>query len=276
MAELSLASAPILQRSTITTIDTCKFRRAALSVRGAPIASPSATFVFPDDGYDVVVTDANFKAYRHLFGDCLAHPRGCDCERVQRPSMGQKEAFEQLALRFKAVHHPLTIAFHQRPVLLAPISTGADAPLERNRSDPLPHAANAPLVEDLREREHLHAVLDAVPERVLPLHPVLSNAVERRMRANALHIKERQERERRGAKSIEKIFLRNPARSTGPAVHELLTRVNAKRTLQAVGPDNRTGAASRHGGAGDVPPTSPTRLSSLSKRTGGVRNSART
>jgi hypothetical protein len=221
IAELTLDSTPILQRSSTT-----------------------CTFVLSDDGDDIVVTDANFKARHHLFGDCLAHPWGCDCEKFHRPTMGQNEALQLLALRFKAVHHPIA---------------------------PLPHAANAPHVEDLREWEHIDAVLDALLERVPRRHPVLSSAVERRMRANAVHIRERQERGSRGAKSIEKVLPRHPARSTGPAVLAVPTRVTSKRKLQAVGHDNRTGAASRHGGAGDVPPTSPARLFPLSERTGGVR-----
>ena len=120
------------QRNIATTSDIRRERSKIVS--GAFTATPPASEAFPTDvisdaGDDYfVVTDANFKAQHHRHGECLAHPRGCDCERVQRPTMGQDEAWQVMALRFKAGHGPF--AFLQRP-LLAPISTGANAPLER-------------------------------------------------------------------------------------------------------------------------------------------------
>jgi hypothetical protein len=102
----------------------------------APIASPAAAYV--------VVTDANFQAHGHRHGECLAHPWGCDCEKVQRPTMGQNAAWQVMATRYKAVHGPAVYASFP--------ATGANAPLERRASEPLPHRANAPHVEVLRAR----------------------------------------------------------------------------------------------------------------------------
>ncbi|KAJ1484842.1 hypothetical protein T484DRAFT_1795661, partial [Baffinella frigidus] len=157
-----------------------------------------------------VVTDANFKAHRHRRGGCLAHPSGCDCEKVQRPTMGQNEAWQVMSLRFKAVHTPTlcTPSAAAKPklerresdplprrvngaTLLAPVSTGTNAPLKPRESDPVPR--HAPRVDDLRER------------------------------------------------SIEKVLSRLPARSTGPAVFAVPSRV-AQR-LKPVGHDSRAGAA---------------------------------
>ncbi|KAJ1468779.1 hypothetical protein T484DRAFT_1854192 [Baffinella frigidus] len=126
MAQLSLASTPTVQAPA-----------------RAPIASPKAY---------VVVTDANFKARPHRLGDCLAHPFGCSCEKVQRPTMGQNEAWQVMSMRFKAVHDT-DVCWNQRHVLLNPLSTGANAPLQRRESEPLPHLAAATNVEDLRESE---------------------------------------------------------------------------------------------------------------------------
>ena len=88
----------------------------------------------------------NFQARRHLRGECLAHPWGCDCEKVQRPTFGHAEAWQLMALRFKAAHN-LDVGEVHRPALLVPSTSGAKAPLERQRSETLPHHANALYVE---------------------------------------------------------------------------------------------------------------------------------
>jgi len=108
----------------------------AAPAHNAPTTSPAAAYV--------VVTDANFQTQGHGHGECLAHPWGCDCEKVQRPTMGQHAAWQVMATRYKAVHGPAVCASSS--------ATGANAPLERRASEPLPHRANAPRVEDLRAR----------------------------------------------------------------------------------------------------------------------------
>ena len=93
--------------------------------RGAPLASPPATFV--------AVTDANFKPHHPSHGECLAHPSGCcDCEIVQLPTMSQNAAWKVMAQRFKAVHdndfkvvHDNVACWNQRHALLAPPSTSS-------------------------------------------------------------------------------------------------------------------------------------------------------
>ena len=196
--QLSLASTPTVQRSTNTFTKIRRERSVSVVVsgaattttttapdRGAPIAPPPAAYV--------AVTDANFKAHRHQHGDCLAHPSGCDCEKVQRPTMGQDEAWQVMSMRFKAVHR-----------------------------DPAARSAGA----------------------------------------NGPRIK-----------SVVKVLSCLPARSTGPAVLAVPSRV-AQR-LEPVGHDSRAGTVSRHGGARDardVFPTSRTSLHPLPPRTtGGVR-----
>ncbi|KAJ1482219.1 hypothetical protein T484DRAFT_3636491 [Baffinella frigidus] len=195
------------------------------------------------------VTDANFKAHPHLLGECLAHPWGCDCEKVQQPTVGQKEAWQAMALRYKAVHGPALCTpsaaakpklerreiypLTRRTAVFAPSSPGANAPFERLRSAPLPHHANAPHVEDLREREP------------------------------------------RGAKSIEKVLSRLPARSTGPSV--LATPPRVAQRLKPTGHDSRAGAPSRYGAAKDaidVHRTSRVRASVSSKTVDGVRTTS--
>ena len=106
MDQLSMASTPTVQRSTNSFSKIRRERSVSVIVsgaatttapdRGAPIAPPPAAYV--------AVTDANFKAHRHRHGDCLAHPSGCSCEKVQRPIMGQDEAWQVMSMRFKAVH----------------------------------------------------------------------------------------------------------------------------------------------------------------------------
>ena len=93
----------------------------------------STTQATPD-----VVTHFNFQAHYHRRGDCLAHPSGwgCECERVQQPTIDSGAAWQVLANRFKAVYPPA--ASPPSP------SAGANAPLHRQQSDPLPHRANTP------------------------------------------------------------------------------------------------------------------------------------
>ena len=109
------------------------------------------------------VTDANFQARRHLHGECLAHPWGCDCEKVQRPTLGHNEAWQLMAMRFKAAL--------RRPALLAPSASGANAPLERQRGEPLSPRANA-LHAEVRERERRGG---KSIEKVLSRHPAWSS-----------------------------------------------------------------------------------------------------
>jgi len=84
MDALALAGPPMAQRNINTTSE---FRRAPGIVSGAytttPPPSAAGTFVFTDDDNDAV-TEANFTARRHLRDECLAHPWGCGCEKVQR------------------------------------------------------------------------------------------------------------------------------------------------------------------------------------------------
>ena len=231
--------------------------------RDAPIYPPTAgyTYVFPEDGDDVIVTDANFKAQRHRYGECLAHPLRCDCEKVQRPTMDQNEAWQVLALRFKAVR-----TYGTRSTPLAPLSTGTNAPFERISSDRLFNRANAPHVEDLRksykhpltpveqskEQKRIEAVFDSVREKALPPHrprsrgygwwrpagdarapgPTSSGAevaLERLERAATLLRTERA----RHAQSIEAVFPRHHARGSTPAVLAVPTRGAAKLKLHA-------------------------------------------
>ena len=118
---------------SVIILGTCTTNAPA---HNAPIAPLAAAYV--------VVTDANFQAQGHRHGECLAHPWGCDCEKVQRPTMGQHAAWQVMATRYKAVHGPAVCAFSP--------ATGANAPLERRASEPPTHRANAPHVEDLRAR----------------------------------------------------------------------------------------------------------------------------
>ena len=230
------------QRNTTTTSNIRQERAKIVSsafTSTPPVRDAFPTYVIPDADDDFVVTDANFKAQHHRHGECLAHPRGCDCEKVQRPTMGQDEAWQVMALRFKAVHDPL--AFLQR-LLLAPISTGANAPLERRESDPLDQhitllpslsiGANAPI----KCRES-----DPVPHR-----------------SNAPRVEERRKGERR-AKSIETLLPRHYARRNTPAVLAVPSRVAIK--MQAVAHASRVRVASRHDGARDLLPMSRVRPS---------------
>jgi hypothetical protein len=156
----------------------------------------------------VVVTHFNFQAHYHHHGECLAHPSGwgCDCEKVQLPTMEPDAAWQVMAKRFQAVHSP---------AVCAPPSAGANAPIDRRQSDPLPH------------------------------------------RANALHVEERRAR---------KVPSSLPARSTGPAVLAVPSRVATTRKLRAEEHAHRAlphpptpplrydmllGAAQRHGGERD-------------------------
>ena len=85
---------------------------------------------------------ASLFARRHLFGECVAHPSGCDCEKVQLPTMDSSKAWHVMSLRFKAAGSP---------AVCAPPS--ADAPLYRWQSEPLLHRTNPPHVDNLREGE---------------------------------------------------------------------------------------------------------------------------
>ena len=82
----------------------------------------------------LVITDANFKARRRLRDECLAHPWGCDCEKVQLPTMSHVESLQVLGLRYKAVR---THGFWGTPSTpLLPVSTGANAPLCSGKPGP--------------------------------------------------------------------------------------------------------------------------------------------
>ena len=268
ISAISLACTPTAQRTTNTVSEIRRARSNSVIVssacsttspsRGAPIVSPSAacTSMFSDDSDDVVVTDANFKARRHLQGECLAHPWGCDCEKVQRPTMGQNAAWQVMATRFKSVYSPAV--GHQPPALGAPSPAGANAKLERRESELLPNRANgATLLAPVSAGAN--APLKRGASEPIPHHATVPNEEDLRGR------------ERRGGKSIEKVLSRLPGRSTGPAVLAVPTRVATKLRLQAEGHDSRVGAASRHEWAKDILPTSRARLSLLSKTTGGVR-----
>ncbi|KAJ1484843.1 hypothetical protein T484DRAFT_1795662, partial [Baffinella frigidus] len=254
ITELSMASTPITPTAQRNTNTTSKIRRArsnsvVVSNCGttttapfatiasptaaytyvepfAPIASPAAAYTYDDVSDDDVVTDANFKVHRHRHGGCLAHPSGCDCEKVQRPTMGQNEAWQVMSLRFKAVHAPT--AWHQPPALLTPISAGANAPLERRESDPLPRRVNGATL-------------------LAPVSTGANAPLKRResgpapLRATAPRVEDLREREPRGGKSIEKVLSRLPARSTGPAV--LAVPSHVAQRLKPVGHDSRAGAA---------------------------------
>ncbi|KAJ1487607.1 hypothetical protein T484DRAFT_1888840 [Baffinella frigidus] len=156
------------------------------------------------------VTDANFKAHRHRDGQCLAHPsvRGCACEKVQQATLGQTEAWQVMALRFKVVH--CSRFGETRPTLLAPVATDAStkAKLERTQSDPL------------TQRTSVFA--SSSPGANAPLKRQGSDPLLRR-------VEDLRERERHGAKSIEKVLSHLPARSTGSTVLAVPSRVAQRR-----------------------------------------------
>ena len=103
-----------------------------------------------------VVTHYNFRAHSHRPGECLAHPsgRGCDCETVQMPTMDAAAAWQVLAKRFQVVHPPAVLQqgdsySEEEPEIsltrlhvCAPPSAGANAPLDRQQSDPSPRRAS--------------------------------------------------------------------------------------------------------------------------------------
>ncbi|KAJ1484835.1 hypothetical protein T484DRAFT_1795640 [Baffinella frigidus] len=275
IAELSLASTPTAQRNTTAT---SKIRRALSNssiVSGAgtttaptpfaPIASPTAAYtyvfpddpktlnpnpqthcVFPDDADDVVVTDANFKAHHHRHGECLAHPSGCECEKVQRPTLGHSEAWKLLARRFKAAHGRSC----------TPSSSGTNAenaPLERHRSDRREGLLDAPTSSPQSAVPSRHHVPRQLRGLALP------------DRANAPRGEDLRESERR-----EKARSRLPARSSTPAVLAAPTRV-AQR-LKLVGNDSRARSMPRYGGARDARDVLPTSRKRPSKKSSGVRS----
>ena len=244
IAEFALACTPTAQRNTNTISEFRRARSDPGNVSGAytvPARAPpsaASNFVFTDDDNDAV-TGANFKARRHLRNECLAHPWGCDCEKVQLPTMGQNEAWQVMAIRYKAVQRyalcetqstlfaPISNganttlerkesdALNPRTVVLAPLSSGADAPLKRRESDPVSNRANAPRVEEQRE------------------------SVRRATRISA-------------------VLPRHLARRSTPAVLAVPTRVATKLKLHAAAHASRAlnaRAASRHGAARDVLPT---------------------
>jgi hypothetical protein len=232
-----------------------------------------ATYVCTTTPPALVITDATFKARRHLRDECLSHLWGCDCEKVQLPTMSQDEALQVLAFRYTAVRTHGFWATRSTP--LSPLSTGANAPLERNVSDSPSHRANTPHAKDLREHKCIEAGLEKVFEKALPPHRPRSRgygwwrpasdtrapgaissgtegALERRERATALlRTEERRERVRR-TKSISAVFPRHNARSSTPAVLAVPTRVATKLNLQAAAHASRARATIRHGVARDV------------------------
>ena len=117
--------------------------------------------------------------------------------------------------------------------LLTPISTGANAPLERRESDLL------------NQRITLRRLLSIGANA--PLKCRASDPAPHR--SNAPHGEERWERERR-AKSIEAVFPCHHARRSTPAVLAVPSRVAMK--MQAVA-HARARAATQHDGARDVP-----------------------
>ena len=256
--QLTMASTPTVQRNSNTTSKFRRERSVSGIVSGAttPTTAPDrrASIGSLPAAY-VAVTDANFKAHHHRHGSCLAHPSGCDCEKVQRPTMGQNEAWQVMSMRFKAVHRDPDACWDQRLALLDPLSTGADAPIQRRASAPLPHQA-----------------------KITPVSASANAPIKRReseplpRRAAAANVEDLRERAPRGGKGVVKVLARLPARSTGPAVLAVPSRV-AQR-LKPVGHDSRAGAASRHGGARDerdVPLPIRVSLSLPSRTMGGVR-----
>ena len=103
---------------------------------------------------------------------------GCDCEAVQRPTMGQNAAWSVLAQRYKAVH-----THGQRPPLFDPLSTGENAPQElrvkeRRNSPGERRGTKAVEVAPPRDpgtRSGCPAVL-AVPARVAQRHKPVGSA----------------------------------------------------------------------------------------------------
>jgi len=235
-----------------------------------------ATYVCTTTPPALVITENNFKARRHLRDECLSHLWGCDCEKVQLPIMSRDEALQVLAFRYTAVR---THGFWGTPSTpLLPVSTGANAPLERNASDSPPRRANTPHAKDLREYKRIEVSLEQVFEKALPpqrprsrgygwwrpasdtrapggISSGTEDALERRERATALlRTEERRERVRR-TKNISAVFPRHNARSSTPAVLAVPTRVTTKLTLQAAAHASvasRARATIRHGVARDV------------------------
>ncbi|KAJ1482221.1 hypothetical protein T484DRAFT_1804722, partial [Baffinella frigidus] len=297
--KLSLASTPTVQCNTNTTSEIRQARSNSVSV--APIAAPAAPpkcappvndyAIVPDAKFKAhrhlltappsppaskcaspvsdyaVVTDANFKAHRHRRGECLAHPLGCDCETVQLPTLHQNDAWQVMSLRYKSVYDPLAV--HKRPALLAPLSTGANAPRELEHKA-LPRAApRAETVLERKERERTERVealhikerrerevlVDKVLEPALPPHrarssgygwwrqTVSSPKVASSPKAEAAPgpsvvaaAMERRERANalRRTKSIAAVFPRHASRGSTPAVLAVPTRVATRLRLQAM------------------------------------------
>jgi len=207
-------------RSNSVTINCSNSASRSPSAPKAPTSCPShfvPTWTLPED--TDFTTNANFVACRHTRSDpCLAHSGivPCDCEAVQRPTMGQNEAWTVMSRRFKAVQEAWRNELPPLRVPRAPLSTGAPQERRPQRSSSSPLGdRHAPILAHAPARRSCPAVL-AVPSRVVA-HAHAAVARDRGTASRlsrlggALNARDTIERRRSNPKDTERVALRVPS-----------------------------------------------------------------
>jgi hypothetical protein len=204
-------------RSNSVTINCSNSANRSPSAPKAPTSCPShfvPTWTLPED--TDVITNANFVACRHTRSNpCLAHSGivPCDCEAVQRPTMGQNEAWTVMSRRFKAVHDAWRNELPPLRVPCAPLSTGASHERRPQRSSSSPLGdRHAPILAHAPARRSCPAVL-AVPSRVVAhAHAAVARDASGLSRlGGALNARDVVERRRSKPKDTGRVALRVPS-----------------------------------------------------------------